>query len=272
MKKKIICLMLVSALTISTAACGKPSAPTATDQIKETTTEKSEAFSTENANGTLKESEESNVSKADNSNNTIKAESKSDEIKPPTVLDYGYIVIEGHDCYYIEYAYEMKNENTVDIEFPTVKIIAKDETGSILASDEDVRGYIAAGDTIAQASQISCEKMPASIEIAGVTPDDYNIITNSAAGSSADFEIFNISLQGDSITGEVTNTSAIGYDDGFVATAIFRDADGHIVTGATGYFTNKIAAGETTAFDINCMFDPAEYAYDTITVTAYGGI
>ena len=128
------------------------------------------------------------------------------------------------------------------------------------------------GDTIAQASQISCEKMPASIEIAGVTPDDYNIITNSAAGSSADFEIFNISLQGDSITGEVTNTSAIGYDDGFVATAIFRDADGHIVTGATGYFTNKIAAGETTAFDINCMFDPAEYAYDTITVTAYGGI
>lgn len=166
----------------------------------------------------------------------------------------------------------MKNENSMDIQFPTVKITVKDEAGSILASDEDVRGYLSAGDTMAHSSQVSCQSMPASIEIVGVKPDDYNIVTNSAGISSADFEIFNVSLQGDSITGEITNNSEHDYESGFEATAIFRDADGKIVSGATDYYTNMFSAGETTTFEINCMFDPAEYTFDTITVTAHGDV
>lgn len=253
MKKKIVTIFLVSAFSVLMTACSKSS-----DLISDIT------------NNSSKERNGENTIKSGDEGNTIHADDSQNKVIPPTVLDYGYVVLDGFDSYYVEYAYGIKNENSVDIEYPTVKITARDKNGAILASEEDVRGYISAGDTIYHASQISCESMPESIEIVGVSPDDYNIISDISERSSADFEIFNVSLQGDSITGEITNKSDLDYEDGFVTTAIFRDVDGNIVTGATDICTDAISAGETTAFEINCMFDPSDYTYDTITVTAYG--
>ena len=271
MKKKIVIALLIGSTIMSISACGKGNSASTSQQTTATITETPSVTETPEITPESLSDSSSVMNDSSTPGNVIQVDTSEDtEIKAPTVLDYGFVVIEGYDSYYIEYAYEIKNENNVDIEFPTVKITAKDDSGAILASEEDVRGYIAAGDTIAQASQISCDSMPASIEIVGVVPDDYNVVSNSSGRSSADFTISNASLQGDSVTGEITNNSTQDYDDGFVATAIFRDSNGNIVTGATDYYTNKISAGETTTFEINCMFDPSEYSFETITVTAYG--
>ena len=210
--------------------------------------------------------EVSNIIKKDS--NTIQAK-ESEKIKAPSVEDFGYVVIQGSNQYYVEYAYEMTNENQFDIEFPTVKITVKDESGAILTTDEDVRDHIAAGDTVAQAGQISCDAMPASIEIVGIEPDEYNIIDAGSTSVTTDFTISNLSLQSESVTGEITNNSDNDYDS-VTITALYKNADGKIVTGATEYYTNKISAGETTAFEIYCMFDPGDFDYESVTVTAYG--
>ena len=265
MKKKLVSVFLISTIVVFTAACGN-------SNVSESTTQKSESeiateeTSTESSEESASTKEVSNTIKKDS--NTIKAE-KSEEIKAPSVGDYGYVVVQGSNQYYVEYAYEMTNENQFDIEFPTVKITVKDESGAILTTDEDVRDHIAAGDTVAQAGQVACDSIPASIEIVGIEPDEYNIIDAGSTSATTDFTISNLSLQSESVTGEITNDSDSDYDS-VTITALYKDADGNIVTGATDYYTNKISAGETTAFEIYCMFDPGDFDYETVTVTAYG--
>ncbi len=251
MKKNVCGLIVATGVILSMAACGSSDAVT-------------KAASNESSEVETFDGEASNVIDAD--------EDRMDEVIAPTVLDYGYIVTQKKDKCYVKYAYEVKNENNVDIDFPKLKVTARDESGAILFSDEVVCSYLSAGDTEAGSMMATSQKEPASFEIVGVVPDEYNIIRNpSVERKSTDFEVFNVSIQGSSVTGEVKNVSSIDYDDGVIITAIFRDKDGHIITGATssGMF-DKVAAGETTTFDIQCLFDPAEIGYDTVTVTAMG--
>lgn len=206
------------------------------------------------------------VADKEDAQNVIETTNETKDVEAPIILDAGWIMSNG----FVEYAFEIKNPNEdVGIEFPSIKMTARDESGAILASEEQVLFFIAPGDTLAFGGQMDCnDQTPSEIEFVGQTPEDYNLVTNIEGHfKSTDFDIFNASVQGDKITGEITNNTDNSLSSGCI-TALFKDSEGKIVAGFSE-FINSLNSGETTSFEINMMASSeAIPEYAQIIVTA----
>ncbi len=169
------------------------------------------------------------------------------------LLDSGYSFHVGDDYGTVHYSVTIENPNKdVSVLSPSVKVTAKAANGSVLSTDETHLNYIAASDTVQYSNEIYWDgaEAPATVEFEVVTGKDFspNIADHI---KSSDIVFTNVSDRksdyGSTITGEITNNSAIDSPCIMIIAAYYKD--GKIVGGAYG-FTEEIAAGKTTAFEI----------------------
>lgn len=191
------------------------------------------------------------------------------EMQPLELVESGWAVIKSIDEYYVQYAIVVKNPNTdLAVEFPTVRLTAKDANGGILGTEDIVGHSILPGETWAYAFQgPSCDAEPAAVEFDLTQPDDSEWVSPSRLDFSGEpLIILNPKKGSDKITGEISNTN--DYDISSAAvTVIFRDADGKISYGETT-FVDDVLAGKTTPFELS-IWGAEEFMTDTFEVYAY---
>ncbi len=169
------------------------------------------------------------------------------------LVDSGYSFHVGDDFGTVQYSVTIENPNKdVSVLSPSVKTTVKSANGSILSTDESTLTYIAANDTIQYSNEIYWDgaETPATVELEVVTGKEFSPNTAEHI-KSTDIVFSNVSeRKGDfsnTITGEITNNSAIDSSCIMIIAAYYKD--GKIVGGAYG-FTDELAAGQTTAFEI----------------------
>jgi hypothetical protein len=192
----------------------------------------------------------------------------SDEVLPLEIVENGYAVKDGFDEFYIQYAFIVKNPNAkTAVEYPTVRITARDESGTVLGTEDIVGSFILPGGTWVSAFQgPSCASQPANVDFEVVPPDDYNLVSPELLDyPGAELTVENTAKTGDKITGEVSNSNDYEIASAGV-TVLYRDDSGKLLAGDTTY-TDKIAAGGKIPFELSIWDD--SYVTDNFEVYAY---
>lgn len=250
--KRIMAMMFAAALLLTVlCACGN----TATTAVKEDVEEDS-AFDVISTNKKDTEKEEDNG-----------------ELE---IVESGYTVMASNSIgdIYLTYAVTIKNNNKkMAVEFPSITVTGRSESGSILFSEEQTLGTILPGDSVSWADDaVDCKgETPASVDIK-VEGGDFvkpaQSINNTVP--SSDFTIENLSeVPGDfdyAVTGEIINNSDTDYDS--VAVTVILKNQGKVVGGFTDYADN-LSAGKQSAFDISSFMSELP-AHDSIEVVVQG--
>lgn len=192
------------------------------------------------------------------------------------IVESGYTVMAPNSIgdIYLTYAITIKNNNKkMAVEFPSITVTGRSESGSILFSEEQTLGTILPGDSVSWGDDaVDCKgETPASVDIK-VEGGDFvkpeRSINNTVP--SSDFAIENLSeVPSDfdyAVTGEITNNSDTDYDS--VAVTVILKNQGKVMGGFTGYADN-LSAGKQSAFDISSFMSDLP-AHDSIEVVAQG--
>lgn len=169
-----------------------------------------------------------------------------------------------------EFAWFMNNEflkcvititnksNEYAIEYPAFRITAYDKNNKVLGTEEQTLSVIyPSQDFSAYCLLFELSQKPQKIAITLLKPDDYNII----ATDKLDYPTYkqmvgeNISINKESITGEIFNPNSYGVDSAMI-TIIFRDENDKIVFGEQD-FVDQIPAGDTIPFETNIYTEKA---------------
>lgn len=166
------------------------------------------------------------------------------------------------DTVYTHYAGVITNPNDKAAVFPTLKLTIENPDGTIVATDTHTGMYVMPGDTIVLGSMVSvvAANVDDDAEIwYEVDASDYVSPDTLDVPSSSDLEITNVlEQQADwktMVTGKITNNYSSSCD--IALTALFR-SEGEIVGMETTYMSD-LAAGETTAFEIDSIGDLEEH-------------
>lgn len=198
-----------------------------------------------------------------------KAVSQKD-LLPLELIDSGHAVKSGYDTYYIQYAFVVKNPNTERaIQFPKVRLTARDAAGAILGTDDIVGSSILPGGTWYSAFQgPSVDSEPATVDFEIIQPDDRDwVLPDRIDNAGEPLTIENPTKRGDKIVGEIINPN--DFDINSIAVVVlFRDSDGKLLAGETTY-TDKISAGGKIPFQLSLMGSNDGYITDNFEVYAY---
>ena len=178
-----------------------------------------------------------------------------------TVKEVGYEVAHG----FLHYAVILHNnsEDTL-IEYPEIRITARDAEGDILGVETMVFGALYPQQDLIYGS-LGCEvnEVPTSVEITFIDPEYYNM-SNVDADSYMPLVVQNTKIKDDgyssSLVGEVYNPYSYDLSSAAV-TVIYRDEDGKLLAGETGY-CDFIPAGESAPFEMYISDDLMGATYE----------
>lgn len=192
------------------------------------------------------------------------------DLLPLEMVDSGYAIKDGYDTYYIQYAIIVKNPNNERaVEFPKVRLTARDDKGAILGTDDIVGSSILAGGTWYSAFQgPSVDSEPATVDFEIVQPDDSDWVSPDRIDNAGDpLSVENPTKREDKIVGEVSNSN--DFDISSVAVVVlFRDDNGKLLAGETTY-TDKVTAGGKIPFELSLWGADDAYITDNFEVYAY---
>jgi len=158
---------------------------------------------------------------------------------------------------YLECIITITNKNSeYAIEYPTYRITAYDESGKILGTEEQVLSLIyPKQDFTSYSLCFELSKKPAKIAVSLLKPDDYNITSASMLDYPSHKQMVgkNISVNKDSVTGEIYNPNDYDVDSAMVV-IVFRDDTGTIVFG-WNEFVDQIPAGGSVPFEADIYTD-----------------
>lgn len=193
---------------------------------------------------------------------------KNGEIKPLEIVESAYFLLDGHDEYYIQYAFVIKNPNTDKaVYLPKVRLTARDASGNVLGTRDIVGLSVLPESSWISAFQgPSVESEPATVEFEVIAPDDYHWKSpESIKYFGKPLSVENLSKGKKKITGEVSNPN--DFDIGSVAVIIlYRDENGMLIAGDTEY-TDKVTSGGKVPFEISISY--RDYVTDNFEVYAY---
>lgn len=153
---------------------------------------------------------------------------------------------------YLESIITITNKDSENaIEFPTYRITAYDESDKVLGTAEQVLSVIYPKQDFSSYSLcFELTEKPSRIAVSVFTPDDYNIVSPTMLEHSGHKQMVgkNISISGESVTGEIYNPNDYDVDSALV-TIIFRNDKDEIILGALT-FVDQIAAGGSVPFDV----------------------
>lgn len=166
---------------------------------------------------------------------------------------------------YVYYAFALRNNGSVQVDYPGVTITGRDEDGRVLFSQEQYVSGIPVGETRFFGFQAGNGTAPAAVEFTPINPPDFSL--GSAEDTTAAFTVTGArevsdGLGGIKFVGEVTTDQEGGEGDfgsQVALTVVLRDESGAIIYGGTGFATRP-AVGETTAFEILTLGAPDDYA------------
>lgn len=200
-------------------------------------------------------------------NNTVTKEAQANEPMDLILKDSHYSIENG----YVHYTIAIENPNAKYMpEFVKVKVTGKKTDGSIGFSDEWTISSLAPGSTSYWASQAGDGNTAEedTIEISLVV--DKNSWQKSDP-KPADLYVFNnVSVSQETFggmksTGEITLTDA-SVDYGFTGVTqpmlvcVFKNAEGKLVGGFSGYVDSDLSEGVPYVFDISSFHNIGEYA------------
>lgn len=204
----------------------------------------------------------SNIEVTVEPDHNIETSVKSQEtLQDMVIVDYGYSVVNG--CLYV--GFELNNPNNeLYIEFPSVRITARDHAGALLGTGDMTLSEIYPNTTITYGTfAFEVDEMPTSVEIVPLKPNDYNIKSSTLVPEFVPLEVMECVERKGDIIGEVKNPN--NYDLDMVAvTIILRDEDGGILYADTTY-VDKVGAGTVVPFSEYLHYDGN---YSSFTVTA----
>ncbi len=166
---------------------------------------------------------------------------------------------------YVNYAFALRNNGDVQVDYPGVTITGRDEEGGVLFSQEQYVSGIPAGGTRYFGFQAGNGTAPAAVEFTPISPPDYAV--SSEEDTTAGFTVSGArevsdGLGGIKFVGEVTTDREGGagdYGSQVALTVVLRDESGAIVYGSTGY-ASRPSVGQTTSFEILTLGAPDDYA------------
>lgn len=166
---------------------------------------------------------------------------------------------------YVNYAFALRNNGDVQVDYPGVTITGRDEEGGVLFSQEQYVSGIPAGGTRYFGFQAGNGTAPAAVEFTPINPPDYAV--SSEEDTTAAFTVSGArevsdGLGGIKFVGEVTTDREGGagdYGSQVALTVVLRDESGAIVYGSTGY-ASRPSVGQTTSFEILTLGAPDDYA------------
>lgn len=189
--------------------------------------------------------------------------------KDIVLVDSGWSSDKSGNYTELYYSVKIHNPNTdKNVPFPTVVITAKDSSGKILKTNEQVLSCIAAGDTIFYGNSVLYEgDQPQNVDISVYYDKDMSDFYDvSECAKQSDFVISNVSENSGrynkAYTGEIRNNSQ--YDFSNVAISVIYKLNGKMVGGECGY-VRDVKSNSTKAFEIHSS---ADIDYDSYEIHA----
>lgn len=210
------------------------------------------------------------LERSDDVNIQVQKAVSAEDLLPLEMVDSGYAVKDGYDTYYIQYAFIVKNSNTERaVEFPMIRLTARDADGAILGTEDIVGSSILPGGTWYSAFQgPSVESEPATVDFEIVQPDDSNWVSPDRIDNAGELlSVENPTKREDKIVGEVFNPNDFNISSVAVV-VLFRDDSGKLLAGETTY-TDKVIAGSKLPFELSLRGADDGYITNNFEVYAY---
>lgn len=210
------------------------------------------------------------LKRSDDVNVQVQKVVPAEDLLPLELVDSGYAVKDGHDTYYIQYAVIVKNPNSERaVEFPSVRLTARDANGTILGTEDIVGSSILPGSIWYSAFQgPSVDSKPSTVDFEIIQPDDSDWVSPDRIDNAGEpLTVENPTKRKDKIVGEVSNPN--DFDISSVAVVVlFRDDSGKLLAGETTY-TDKVSAGGKIPFELSLWGADDMYITDNFEVYAY---
>jgi hypothetical protein len=210
------------------------------------------------------------LKRSDDVNIQVQKAVSPEDLLPLELVDYGYAVKDSADKYYIQYAFMVKNPNTERaVEFPKVRLTARDADGAILGTEDIVGWSILPGRILCKASQgPSVDSKPATVDFEVIEPDDTDWVSPDRIDNAGEpLTIENPIKREEKIVGEIFNPNDFDVSS-VVVVVLFRDDSGKLLAGETTY-ADKISAGGTIPFELSLWSTDDGYVTDNFEVYAY---
>ncbi len=97
------------------------------------------------------------LERSDDVNIQVQKAVSTADLLPLELVDSGFAVKDGYDTYYIQYTVIVKNPNTERaVEFPKVRLTARDANGAVLGTDDIVGSTIQPGYLVQRIPRPQC--------------------------------------------------------------------------------------------------------------------
>lgn len=168
-------------------------------------------------------------------------------VLPLEIIDSGWLNSNG----YLQYYVTLHNPNdTIAVEYPSFRITAKDSSGALLGTEDQVCRIIYPQEELTYAGQaFYVDKDPTTVDFEPLDSDDYNLKNVSALETYLPLKAVNVTVRSNKVVGEINNPNDYKFDT-LAVSAIMKDDDGNIV-GIFSTFIYDVSANSTTPFEIS---------------------
>ncbi len=250
--KKIVSIVLVATLIFALTGCGGSQSSDVSDSVsKGTSMEESVEKSSSDGTDSLRTTFDTNEV-------STETEETEAELLPMEIKDAAVCISsppsEYSDDIYMDFVGVIHNPNTgIAIEFPDFTVTLKDPDGSIIATEDQMGGYIAPGDTVTLVGLISAPVA----DISENTQIEYDVDCSDISTNidnlvrTTDFLVEHVSERNGEkqyITGEITNTTEETVDMANVSMILRKNGE---IVFAENTFVDKLRPGKPVAFEFN---------------------
>ena len=170
------------------------------------------------------------------------------ELQPLEIRDSAWLLVSDKWLYYYVDMYN-PNEDTA-IEFPTVRVTARDANNVLLDTDDQVMSIIYPKQHFIYAGQaFSVDETPTTVDFEVLEPKDYSLKKINESNQYVPLEVINSGLRSDKVVGEIVNNN--NYDISMaIVIVLLKDSDGNVI-GMDSTFVSDVKTDGTTPFSIS---------------------
>ena len=197
-----------------------------------------------NSNNSGADSEDSIIPYSGSNAATVATDMRESESLKPDIIEYEYCVDNGFLFYYVK-LYNPSSKNI--LEFPTVRVSARDADGVLLGNQEMVFHRLYPGQEANYSDQsFSVDEEPATVTVEALTAQDYQImpLTKAAHKEYIPLEVTGVAIRNDNIVGEIINNNDYDITSARVS-LIIRDSSGKMVGAEMAFVDNVPSKGRT---------------------------
>lgn len=175
-----------------------------------------------------------------------------DSFKNIEIADSGWFL---KDKEWVYYYVVLHNPNEkIAVEYPTVRITARDAGGVLLGTEDQTMSIIYPGQDFVFGSQaFSVDEMPDKVEFEMLAAEEYNLQNVSVLDEYQPLEVVNAGIKSEKLLGEIKNPNDYDIDSAGVV-ALCKNAAGEIIAIETTY-VDQVKAGSTTPFSTSVYID-----------------